>query len=152
MDVFKILAAILHLGNVQITAVGNERSSVSVSRCFVSPSCVQTVMSRESCGYPASASQHRAHWAHRGDLVSGEESKDFQGWLLKSKTSSPCNSRGGGKAFSMCFPLFSKFLPSSFYVPSPAVGSGETAANKARQEALHGAYALGEGSGGEETQ
>ncbi|XP_047288801.1 unconventional myosin-Vc isoform X3 [Homo sapiens] len=29
MDVFKILAAILHLGNVQITAVGNERSSVS---------------------------------------------------------------------------------------------------------------------------
>uniref|UniRef100_A0A8C0P2E3 Unconventional myosin-Va n=1 Tax=Canis lupus familiaris TaxID=9615 RepID=A0A8C0P2E3_CANLF len=29
MDVFKILAAILHLGNVQVTAVGNERSSVS---------------------------------------------------------------------------------------------------------------------------
>ncbi|XP_032337065.1 unconventional myosin-Vc isoform X3 [Camelus ferus] len=29
MDVFKILAAILHLGNVQITAVGNERSTVS---------------------------------------------------------------------------------------------------------------------------
>uniref|UniRef100_A0A8C4LU83 Unconventional myosin-Va n=1 Tax=Equus asinus TaxID=9793 RepID=A0A8C4LU83_EQUAS len=28
MDVFKILAAILHLGNVQITAVGNERSFV----------------------------------------------------------------------------------------------------------------------------
>ncbi|EPY73095.1 myosin-Vc [Camelus ferus] len=27
MDVFKILAAILHLGNVQITAVGNERST-----------------------------------------------------------------------------------------------------------------------------
>ncbi|KAB1278071.1 Unconventional myosin-Vc [Camelus dromedarius] len=34
MDVFKILAAILHLGNVQITAVGNERSTVSV-RCLV---------------------------------------------------------------------------------------------------------------------
>uniref|UniRef100_A0A8C6RYR2 Myosin VC n=1 Tax=Nannospalax galili TaxID=1026970 RepID=A0A8C6RYR2_NANGA len=29
MDVFKILAAILHLGNVQIATVGNERSSVS---------------------------------------------------------------------------------------------------------------------------
>uniref|UniRef100_A0A8C2LHA5 Unconventional myosin-Va n=1 Tax=Cricetulus griseus TaxID=10029 RepID=A0A8C2LHA5_CRIGR len=29
MDVFKILAAILHLGNVQVTTVGNERSSVS---------------------------------------------------------------------------------------------------------------------------
>ncbi|XP_006831700.1 PREDICTED: unconventional myosin-Vc [Chrysochloris asiatica] len=29
MDIFKILAAILHLGNVQITAVGHERSSVS---------------------------------------------------------------------------------------------------------------------------
>ena len=52
----------------------------------------------------------------------------------------------------MCFPLFSKFLPSSFYVPSPAVGSGETEQTKARQEALHEAYALGEGSGGEETQ
>ncbi|XP_061450932.1 unconventional myosin-Vc isoform X3 [Rhineura floridana] len=30
MDVFKILAAILHLGNVQITSVGDERSSVSL--------------------------------------------------------------------------------------------------------------------------
>uniref|UniRef100_A0A670KCS6 Myosin VC n=1 Tax=Podarcis muralis TaxID=64176 RepID=A0A670KCS6_PODMU len=30
MDVFKILAAILHLGNVQIAAVGDERSSVSL--------------------------------------------------------------------------------------------------------------------------
>ncbi|XP_075753372.1 unconventional myosin-Vc isoform X2 [Pelodiscus sinensis] len=30
MDVFKILAAILHLGNVQITAVGDEKSSVSL--------------------------------------------------------------------------------------------------------------------------
>ncbi|XP_053127781.1 unconventional myosin-Vc isoform X2 [Hemicordylus capensis] len=30
MDVFKILAAILHLGNVQIVAVGDERSSVSL--------------------------------------------------------------------------------------------------------------------------
>ncbi|XP_052586163.1 LOW QUALITY PROTEIN: unconventional myosin-Vc [Peromyscus californicus insignis] len=29
MDVFKILAAILHLGNVQVTTVGSERSSVS---------------------------------------------------------------------------------------------------------------------------
>lgn len=29
MDIFKILAAILHLGNVQVTAVGHERSSVS---------------------------------------------------------------------------------------------------------------------------
>ncbi|KAL6037688.1 hypothetical protein STEG23_005957 [Scotinomys teguina] len=29
MDVFKILAAILHLGNVQVTTMGNERSSVS---------------------------------------------------------------------------------------------------------------------------
>lgn len=56
MDVFKVLAAILHLGNVQIMAVGNERSSVSVRRCFVSPSCVQRVISRVSCRYPASAS------------------------------------------------------------------------------------------------
>ncbi|KAJ6664118.1 hypothetical protein lerEdw1_008333 [Lerista edwardsae] len=30
MDIFKILAAILHLGNVQIAAVGDERSSVSL--------------------------------------------------------------------------------------------------------------------------
>ncbi|KAM6246107.1 unconventional myosin-Vc isoform 1-T1 [Spheniscus humboldti] len=30
MDVFKILAAILHLGNVEITAVGDERSSISL--------------------------------------------------------------------------------------------------------------------------
>lgn len=37
MDVFKILAAILHLGNVQITAVGNERSFVDVRSLFVSP-------------------------------------------------------------------------------------------------------------------
>ncbi|XP_050996787.1 unconventional myosin-Vc [Acomys russatus] len=29
MDIFRILAAILHLGNVQVTTVGNERSSVS---------------------------------------------------------------------------------------------------------------------------
>lgn len=29
MDVFKILAAILHLGNVQITALGSERSTLS---------------------------------------------------------------------------------------------------------------------------
>lgn len=37
MDVFKILAAILHLGNVQIIAVGNEKSSVSVRYLFTSP-------------------------------------------------------------------------------------------------------------------
>uniref|UniRef100_A0A663LVX7 Myosin VC n=1 Tax=Athene cunicularia TaxID=194338 RepID=A0A663LVX7_ATHCN len=30
MDVFKMLAAILHLGNVEITAVGDERSSISL--------------------------------------------------------------------------------------------------------------------------
>lgn len=38
MDVFKILAAILHLGNVQITAMGSERSTVSVRHLSVSPS------------------------------------------------------------------------------------------------------------------
>lgn len=32
MDVFKMLAAILHLGNVEITAVGDERSSVRVRK------------------------------------------------------------------------------------------------------------------------
>ena len=37
MDVFKVLAAILHLGNVQIAAVGNERSVISVRYVFVSP-------------------------------------------------------------------------------------------------------------------
>ncbi|EGV99859.1 Myosin-Vc [Cricetulus griseus] len=37
MDVFKILAAILHLGNVQVTTVGNERSSVSVRVMFTLP-------------------------------------------------------------------------------------------------------------------
>lgn len=37
MDVFKILAAILHLGNVQITALGSERSTLSVRDLFVSP-------------------------------------------------------------------------------------------------------------------
>lgn len=35
MDVFKILAAILHLGNVEIIAVGNERSAVSVRYVFL---------------------------------------------------------------------------------------------------------------------
>ena len=30
MDVFKVLAAILYLGNVQIAAVGNERLVISV--------------------------------------------------------------------------------------------------------------------------
>lgn len=37
MDVFKVLAAILHLGNVQIAAVGNERSVISVRHVFVYP-------------------------------------------------------------------------------------------------------------------
>lgn len=37
MDVFKILAAILHLGNVQVTTVSNERSSVSVRVMFTLP-------------------------------------------------------------------------------------------------------------------
>lgn len=37
MDVFKILAAILHLGNVQVTTVANERSSVSVRVMFPLP-------------------------------------------------------------------------------------------------------------------
>lgn len=32
MDVFKMLAAILHLGNVEIAAVGDERSSISVRK------------------------------------------------------------------------------------------------------------------------
>lgn len=35
MDVFKILAAILHLGNVQMTAVGDEKSSVSVRHLLI---------------------------------------------------------------------------------------------------------------------
>jgi len=32
MDVFKTLAAILHLGNLEITAVGDERSSINVRK------------------------------------------------------------------------------------------------------------------------
>lgn len=55
MDVFKILAAILHLGNVQITAVGHERSTVSVRHRSVSPSCVRRATSRASHGHSASA-------------------------------------------------------------------------------------------------
>ncbi|MBZ3872843.1 Unconventional myosin-Vc [Sciurus carolinensis] len=39
MDVFKILAAILHLGNVQITAVGNERSLVSADDSHLKVFC-----------------------------------------------------------------------------------------------------------------
>lgn len=35
MDVFKMLAAILHLGNVEIAAVGDERSSISVRKQLV---------------------------------------------------------------------------------------------------------------------
>lgn len=35
MDVFKMLAAILHLGNVKITAVGDERASISVRKYFI---------------------------------------------------------------------------------------------------------------------
>ncbi|XP_045142403.1 unconventional myosin-Vc [Echinops telfairi] len=39
MDIFKILAAILHLGNVQITAVGHERSSISEDDRHLKVSC-----------------------------------------------------------------------------------------------------------------
>ncbi|KAJ8792800.1 hypothetical protein J1605_003985 [Eschrichtius robustus] len=39
MDVFKILAAILHLGNVQIIAVGNERSAVSEDNSHLEVFC-----------------------------------------------------------------------------------------------------------------
>ncbi|XP_014393320.1 PREDICTED: unconventional myosin-Vc [Myotis brandtii] len=39
MDVFKILAAILHLGNVQITAVGNEKSAVSADDSHLQVFC-----------------------------------------------------------------------------------------------------------------
>ncbi|XP_015414392.1 PREDICTED: unconventional myosin-Vc [Myotis davidii] len=39
MDVFKVLAAILHLGNVQITAVGNERSAVSADDSHLQVFC-----------------------------------------------------------------------------------------------------------------
>ncbi|XP_032153321.1 unconventional myosin-Vc isoform X4 [Sapajus apella] len=39
MDVFKILAAILHLGNVQIAAVGSERSSISEADCHLEVFC-----------------------------------------------------------------------------------------------------------------
>lgn len=35
MDVFKMLAAILHLGNVEIAAVGDERSSISVRKQLI---------------------------------------------------------------------------------------------------------------------
>lgn len=35
MDVFKMLAAILHLGNVEVTAVGDERSSISVRKQLI---------------------------------------------------------------------------------------------------------------------
>lgn len=31
MDVFKVLAAVLHLGNVEIKGIGDDRSSVNVS-------------------------------------------------------------------------------------------------------------------------
>nr|XP_004662536.2 unconventional myosin-Vc isoform X1 [Jaculus jaculus] len=39
MDVFKVLAAILHLGNVQITAVGNDRSSVNEDNTHLKVFC-----------------------------------------------------------------------------------------------------------------
>uniref|UniRef100_A0A8C8BBD9 Myosin VC n=1 Tax=Otus sunia TaxID=257818 RepID=A0A8C8BBD9_9STRI len=39
MDVFKMLAAILHLGNVEITAVGDERSSISLEDKHLSIFC-----------------------------------------------------------------------------------------------------------------
>ncbi|XP_074773461.1 unconventional myosin-Vc isoform X3 [Athene noctua] len=39
MDVFKMLAAILHLGNVEITAVGDERSSISLKDKHLSIFC-----------------------------------------------------------------------------------------------------------------
>lgn len=55
MDVFKILAAILHLGNVQITAVGNERSAVSVRGLLAPPCLVWRVIGRTSQGSPAFA-------------------------------------------------------------------------------------------------
>lgn len=54
--------------------------------------------------------------------------------------------------FLCVFLLFNQFLPSTSSVPGTVVGSGETAVNKMKQEAPHGAYDLGEGSGGEEMQ
>ncbi|KFQ79008.1 Unconventional myosin-Vc, partial [Phaethon lepturus] len=39
MDVFKMLAAILHLGNVEITAVGDERSSISLEDKHLNTFC-----------------------------------------------------------------------------------------------------------------
>ena len=55
MDVFKILAAILHLGNVQVTTVGNERSSVSVRFMFA----------LRFLGVKVSGAQLMAHWPPR---------------------------------------------------------------------------------------
>lgn len=55
MDVFKILAAILHLGNVQITAVGNERSAISVSGLLVPPCLRLEGHGKNTSGSPAFA-------------------------------------------------------------------------------------------------
>uniref|UniRef100_A0A3P8VPC6 G protein subunit beta 5 n=1 Tax=Cynoglossus semilaevis TaxID=244447 RepID=A0A3P8VPC6_CYNSE len=46
-DVFKVLAAILHLGNIEIKCSGNEKSSVSPSDPHLSVCCELLVVSRE---------------------------------------------------------------------------------------------------------
>lgn len=68
MDVFKILAAILHLGNVQVTTVGNERSSVSVRVMFTLPFLAVKV-SGTAHGLFASMDEHQPWSDLLGRLV-----------------------------------------------------------------------------------
>lgn len=97
MDIFKILAAILHLGNVQITAVGHERSSVSVSAALFPLPVVR--------GSPAECLMVTLllHFSTRHPGPAGQTSCQEQG-SKGSVGSCPFKSRGED-VFSLCFSL-----------------------------------------------
>lgn len=114
MDIFKILAAILHLGNVQIAAVGNERSSVGVRA--------------GSLSLPGREGQCLLglHWA--GTVGPAGQTG------LAGRISRDCLQRVAvwERAFSMQFPV-SKYLGSPYYRPGAGVGPGETVLNLIRR-------------------
>lgn len=114
MDVFKTLAAILHLGNVRITAAGGERSSVSVRGLLVSPSCVRRVVSRTSQDSPAFAFSHQALRATWGDQLNRKKkARVSMSYLQRVKLLLlllPLATKEEGKMHFLCiFLLFHKF-------------------------------------------
>ena len=111
MDVFKVLAAILHLGNVQITAVGHERSVISVRYVSVSPILLGG-SSAEALGVTLLLHFSTRHTGPtRGiSLTRTRKIGVSMGYLQRVKLSFPCNSREGGNTSSVCFPFIQQIF------------------------------------------